>query len=301
MKLTSQDLQQLSDLAITAAQRAGEYIQSQVGKPRQVQTKNAGTSLASQVVTQVDLESQRLILQILRESLATYQLGLLTEESPDDTSRREKSYFWCIDPLDGTLPFIEGQAGFSVSIALVSRSGQAELGVVHDPLSGDVFHSLRGQQAFKNGTPLPPPSEPAGGVLTWLMDRSMQTLPIYPVVVKAMQEVVSKLGCVGLKIVDSAGAALNAAWVTQHPAAVYFKFPKSAPGGGSLWDFAATACLMEAWGQPATDMVGNPLDLNRPETTFMHQHGVLYASHAKLSIEILSLAKQLNLSSPPRR
>ena len=53
-----------------------------------------------------------------------YDFGILTEETPDNGSRLVKDYFWCVDPLDGTLPFTEGTPGYSVSIALVSKSGR---------------------------------------------------------------------------------------------------------------------------------------------------------------------------------
>lgn len=157
MNLTDSDLTQLRELAMTAATQAGAHIQAKVGQHRESNTKEAGNTLASQVVTEVDLESQTLILEILHDSIDKFQLGLLTEESEDDSSRFNTEFFWCIDPLDGTLPFIEGTPGYSVSIALVPRSGEAVIGVIHDPVAGDIFHAQKGQEARKNGDPLPPP------------------------------------------------------------------------------------------------------------------------------------------------
>ena len=52
-----------------------------------------------------------------------YDLALLTEELEDDGSRHVKDYFWCIDPIDGTLPFTQKKPGYGVSIALVARDG----------------------------------------------------------------------------------------------------------------------------------------------------------------------------------
>ena len=48
---------------------------------------------------------------------------VLTEETEDDGGRLRADYFWCVDPLDGTLPFIEGRPGSAVSIALIARDG----------------------------------------------------------------------------------------------------------------------------------------------------------------------------------
>ena len=114
MQLSTNDLYLLSQCAISAALQAGQMIANFDRDKLTVNTKKAGTSLASQVVTEVDHLSQAIILQTLQPGCDIYDLALLTEESPDDGSRLEKDYFWCIDPLDGTLPFIEGVHGYSV-------------------------------------------------------------------------------------------------------------------------------------------------------------------------------------------
>ena len=119
MNISASDLKELSALAIEAAVQSGDYIQTMVGKHQAARSKDVGDSLASRVVTEVDVESQRRILGVLGKSIVAYDLGFLTEESADDLSRLQKDYFWCVDPLDGTLPFIEGGPGYAVSIALV--------------------------------------------------------------------------------------------------------------------------------------------------------------------------------------
>ena len=136
MKLSTSDLRELADLAILAASKAGQMIAR--SRPREIQYKDmqhaaGGESLASQVVTEIDRHSEDIILDILTPTLERFELGLLTEEQDDDGSRLTNDYFWCIDPLDGTLPFIEGSPGYAVSIALVSSDGTPMIGVVSDP------------------------------------------------------------------------------------------------------------------------------------------------------------------------
>lgn len=79
----------------------------------------------------------------------------------------------------------------------------------------------------------------------------------------------------------------DACWVVERAPALYFKFPKPKPGGGSLWDFAATTCLFKEFGLPATDIHGQPLMLNPgPKTKggpFMNHRGVLFASDPELA------------------
>ena len=75
---------------------------------------------------------------------------LVSESPPDNLSRFEKDYFWCIDPLDGTLSFVGQQPGYSVSIALVSREGSSCLGVVYDPLTQTLYSAVKGLGTFRN-------------------------------------------------------------------------------------------------------------------------------------------------------
>ena len=42
------------------------------------------------------------------------------------------------------------------------------------------------------------------------------------------------------------------------------------------WDFAATACIYQELGLPATDFEGGKLDLNRQGSTFMNHQGVFF-------------------------
>ena len=60
---------------------------------------------------------------------------------------------WLIDPIDGTTNYLYGHPGFAVSIAC-ERHGETLVGVVNDPLHGDVFESTKGGGARRNGEPI---------------------------------------------------------------------------------------------------------------------------------------------------
>ncbi|MEZ4955041.1 MAG: hypothetical protein R2825_15855 [Saprospiraceae bacterium] len=74
------------------------------------------------------------------------------------------------------------------------------------------------------------------------------------------------------------GAVLNAIRYWKMGPACMFKLPKKENGGGSIWDFAATACLYQELGLPATNFAGGKLDLNRKDSTFMNHEGVFYGN-----------------------
>jgi len=104
------------------------------------------------LVTEVDHLSQEIILKILLPSCEIYNLAFLSEECPDNGERLHKEAF----PLDGTLPFVEGVPGYSVSIGLVSRAGEPIIGVVFDPLTQTLFHAIKGKGVWKDNQPLKP-------------------------------------------------------------------------------------------------------------------------------------------------
>ena len=86
-----------------------------------------------------------------RPIIEKFDFGLLAEEDSDDGARFEKDAFFAIDPLDGTLQFSRGMAGFAVSIGLVSREGISLFGLVYDPIKEVVYHGIRGEGFFVNG------------------------------------------------------------------------------------------------------------------------------------------------------
>ncbi|MDA7875965.1 hypothetical protein N9A82_03305 [Akkermansiaceae bacterium] len=283
MELTSDQLSELESIGIEAATRAGEMIQRKAKNNHEVVHKQGGNSLASQVVTAIDLESQRLILETLNETFKSFELGLLTEESPDDSSRHQHDYFWCIDPLDGTLSFTKGTAGYSVSIALISRHGNPLIGIVFDPYTSTLYHAIHSQGAQKNGVAWGVPTPSSVSPLTLMIDNSFITRGNEPTFRDQLETFVKQRGFPGTEIINHAGAVLNACWVVDHAPSLYFKFPKPNPGGGSVWDFAATTCLFSELGLPASDIHGAPLQLNPIGKTYMNRKGILFASSSDLA------------------
>ena len=82
----------------------------------------------------------------------------------------------------------------------------------------------------------------------------------------------------GIKEIDGAGSVLNGILVLENGPAIMLKFPKKENGGGSIWDFAATTCIYQELGLPATNFEGGKLDLNKKAGTFMNHEGVFYGN-----------------------
>ena len=289
------DLRALTKQAVQAAHDAGHLIRSCRDRQVDVIHKDAGNTLASQVVTEVDHKAQDAILQVLMPTCDAFEIALLAEEQADDRKRLESDYFWCIDPLDGTLPFIQGQPGYSVSIGLVARDGTPQIGVVYDPVHDVLYQATRGQGLRRNNEPWVPGS--SGQELTFTYDRSLAEHPFFDQILQQLEAYAHLLGRDGLVAIQYGGAVMNACYALEQSPACHFKFPKPEDGGGSLWDYAATACLYQEAGAIASDVLGNPLDLNRQGSTFMNHRGALYATDEALARRVREIIAEFRVNT----
>ena len=270
------DFDTLQQVAVSASKEAGEIIMTHFKGDVQVKTKQGMSSYAAQVVTEVDKACEKVILKQLKPISKTYDIAILSEETEDDGSRLVKPYFWCIDPMDGTLAFIEKREGFSVSIGLVSQDGVPVLGVVYDPVSNTVYTAQRGKGAHKNGVPIV--VEKKNDFLTYVSDKKRDYHELPERIENELRTVLNRSKLDSWVVLSGGGSVINAIKVLEHRPALMFKFPKKEKGGGSLWDYAATACIFHELGLNATDFKGAPLDLNRSDSLFMNHNGVWFSN-----------------------
>ncbi|MGZ0709846.1 3'(2'),5'-bisphosphate nucleotidase CysQ family protein [Coraliomargarita sp. W4R53] len=275
----------LADEACEAARLAGALIRTYTAGKVAVSHKEGGDSLASQVVTEVDEGSQAVILQRLQGTMAQYDLALLTEELSDDGSRFSKDYFWCIDPMDGTLPFTQGKPGYAVAIALVRQDGASMIGVVYDPVKDRLYRAVSGLGLRVNGQPYQAHDcvDNDGASLRFCMDCTFETDPRRSELTVRMNDLAQRAGYSGALIEINGGAVCNACYVLEHSPAVYLKEPKPELGGGSFWDFAATACIFQEAGASVSDYFGECLELNSQTHTFFNHCGVCFCSGPELA------------------
>lgn len=104
------------------------------------------------LVTQADFESQQVISEYLLGRFPDH--AFLGEESTDKSLVSNPDVFcWVVDPLDGTVNYVHQLNSFSVSIAL--RCGDETIvGVVFDPVIGEMFAAAKGMGATLNGKPI---------------------------------------------------------------------------------------------------------------------------------------------------
>lgn len=119
--------QQMIDSLVPLVDMAGKaimtiYQQADLG----VQTKDDQSPL-----TQADLQANTILVDGLKKLWPS--IPVLSEESGDVfLDGEEPTYYWAVDPLDGTKEFIKRNGEFTVNVALIF-SGNPVLGVVLAP------------------------------------------------------------------------------------------------------------------------------------------------------------------------
>ncbi|GAB4180071.1 MAG: inositol monophosphatase [Thalassobaculales bacterium] len=98
-------------------------------------------------LTAVDGEVERLVRGRLAEAFP--EDGFIGEEDGGSAA----AWTWVVDPIDGTANFARGIGHFCISIALLGPQG-IEVGVICQPVAGELMYAGRGTGAFLNGEPM---------------------------------------------------------------------------------------------------------------------------------------------------
>ncbi len=122
----------LLPVAVAAAERAAAFIR-QATRPRD--PASWGQKGISDFVTEVDLESERIITDYLLQQVP--DSAVRGEEfTPEENAA---DLVWVVDPLDGTTNYLHGYPAYAVSIAAV-MDGSPKVGVVLD-VSRDLTYT----------------------------------------------------------------------------------------------------------------------------------------------------------------
>ena len=133
-------LEELARQALAFAHEAGALLMGGRDGMRDVATKSTPTD----VVTDMDRASERLLVERICASWPhDAVLGEEGSERTGSTNRR-----WVIDPLDGTVNYLYGLPGWSVSVG-VEVNGTAAAGAVVAPVLGEAYLAWRAGGAWR--------------------------------------------------------------------------------------------------------------------------------------------------------
>lgn len=139
------DLEHVKNVGIGAAYGSAEILRNHFGGLTTIQKKGP-----EDLVTAADIESERHIVDAIRARFPDHDI--YAEESREK-HHMDSDFKWIIDPLDGTTNYAHQVPIFSVSIAF-SVSGEIRVGIVLQPMTGELFVAVKNKGAWLNGRPI---------------------------------------------------------------------------------------------------------------------------------------------------
>ena len=97
-------------------------------------------------VTSADKRTEKILIDELQKAHPEY--GIVTEETGIINKNNRKNR-WIIDPIDGTLNFLNGVPQFAISIGY-EENGEIKCGVIFNPISNEMFCAEKGNGAYLN-------------------------------------------------------------------------------------------------------------------------------------------------------
>jgi myo-inositol-1(or 4)-monophosphatase len=252
--------------AIRAAKLAGQFILDNLGR---ISKNEVDIKKASDFVTRVDKESEKIIIDTIKENFPDH--FFLAEESVKED--KTEGYRWIIDPLDGTTNYIHRYPVFSVSIAQEYKS-EVILGVIYDPLREELFTAEKGKGAFLNKQPIKVSEVSSlkdSLITTGFPFRRKELIDLY---LNLFQNVFLKVS----DLRRAGSAALDLAYLACGRCEGFFEI------GLSPWDIAAGEILIKEAGGVITDFGGGNEYLSTGNIVAGNP-----AIHEKLLLEVKSI------------
>jgi myo-inositol-1(or 4)-monophosphatase len=248
------------ELATRAAYRGGKLALSRLGDAGDLRWKGH-----RDVVPEAALLVQETIVSILQEESPGD--SILAEEGPEDEPLDVGAErLWIVDPICGSLNFIQSIPFFAVSIALRVH-GQLRVGAVYDPVRDEMFSASLTEGAYLNDRPITVIAQAEGPEFweqAWVACDLPREGPMRKEAMTAFQ-LVSKevlhhliLGSPALGLCYVAAGRLHAYWTLD----------------AKPWDVAAAGVILQKAGGQITDAEGG---------SWLHSDGgyiaANYASH----------------------
>ena len=236
------DLTRALDVAVIAARKGGALARSRLGDPGYLTWKGN-----RDVVSEASLEVQDAIVASIRSDFPDD--GVLTEEGPEDQALPvDAERLWIVDPICGSLNFVQGIPHFAISIAR-RAGGRIGLGVVYDPCRDELFAATDESPATLNGDTIvvqqiSEGAEAWNGAVVgtdWPYDGERRRLArsIVPVMVDQV-----------LECSTSGSPALGLCYVAAGRRHAYWHLDLK------IWDVAAASVILERAGGVLTDARG---------------------------------------------
>ena len=235
---TSESMQPLLNIAITAARLAGDII---VRYLEQLDRIKITAKSSEEYFTEVDIKAEQAIIHTIHKAYPEH--GIIAEESGIHNDNAES--VWIIDPLDGTTNYMHGFPFFSVSIAHKVKN-RIEHAVVYDPIRHECFSASRGRGAQLNDRRIRVSKQTQLNAALLGTGFPFRNIALAQRYLPTFEALIGK--CAGVRRTGS--AALDLAYVASGRLDGFWEF------GLRPWDIAAGSLIVKEAGGLISDLQG---------------------------------------------
>ncbi|XP_031370369.1 inositol monophosphatase 2-like [Apis dorsata] len=148
--LSELDIKNYFEYAKELTLKAGEIFKYGFEGQKIIEFKNHELDL----VTDYDKKIENLFVKNLKEKFPDHEF--MAEETASNF--KEKPILtdkptWIIDPIDGTINFINSFPNTCISIALVIGK-EIVIGIIYNPINSELYTAIKGQGAYLNDKPI---------------------------------------------------------------------------------------------------------------------------------------------------
>ena len=133
------------NLITRACMKASRSLIRDYGEIENLQVSSKGPG---DFVTSADKRTEKILINELQKAHPDY--GIITEEAGIINKDNNKNR-WIIDPIDGTMNFLNGIPHFAISIGY-EENGEIKCGVIFDPIKNEMFCAEKGNGAYLNNS-----------------------------------------------------------------------------------------------------------------------------------------------------
>ena len=134
-----------TNLIIRACMKASRSLIRDFGELENLQVSSKGPG---DFVSSSDKRTEKILIEELQKAHPEY--GIITEESGIINKTNTKNR-WIIDPIDGTMNFLNGIPQFAISIGY-EEDNEIKCGVIFNPIMNEMFCAEKGNGAYLNNS-----------------------------------------------------------------------------------------------------------------------------------------------------
>ena len=133
------------NLIVKACMKASKSLIRDFGEIENLQISSKGPG---DFVTSADKRTEKILIEELQKAHPEY--GIITEEAGIINKSNTKNR-WIIDPIDGTMNFMNAIPQFAISVGY-EEENEIKCGVIFNPILNEMFCAEKGNGAYLNNS-----------------------------------------------------------------------------------------------------------------------------------------------------